>query len=164
MFSHLLQLPSLQNKPFWTDTRGDFILLLKAYRPHRFRIQSTEWDIPGGSFNTVFCGCIKSRGQSHGAQHLFGIYASVVAPKVDLCRPPTVLTRSRSETCLCMRRITQGREYLMHVLIIVRYSAIHQARHIAATVDWLPIGVCGVGRGVTFVFAFVFQPLYRLNY
>lgn len=108
---------------------GNFILLLKAYRPHRFRIQSTEWDIPGGSFNTVFCGCIKSRSQSHGAQHLFGIYASVVAPKVDLCRPPTVLTRSRSQTCLCMPRITQGREYLMHVLLIIfRYSAIHQAR------------------------------------
>lgn len=47
---------------------------------------------------------------------------------------------------------------------IQRYTSSYM--HIAATVDWLPIEVCGVcvGEGGTFVFAFVFQPLYRLNY
>lgn len=76
---------------------GFFLLLLAAYRPHGLRIRCPEWDIPRGSFSTVSCGCIKSRGQSRAAQHLFGIYASLVAPRVDLCRPPTVPTTNPSQ-------------------------------------------------------------------
>lgn len=64
---------------------------------HGLRIGRTEWDIPRGPFNTVSCGCIKSRRQSHRSQHLFGIYASLVAPRVDLCRPPTVLATNRCQ-------------------------------------------------------------------
>lgn len=125
---------------------------------HGLRIGRTEWDIPRGSFNTVSCGCIKSLRQSRRSQHLFGIYASLVAPRVDLCRPPTVLTTNRCQLVyVCHAPHTRSWISIMHVpLIIVQHDAIHQARYIAATVDWAPYrSVC---------WCLPLQRLHRLKY